>query len=171
MPDIGPTGFTFNQFLLNDEEPLLFHTGHRSMFPSISEAIERVTPVDSLHWIAFGHVESDECGAMNEFLAASPMAKVAHGALGCLVSIDEMANHPPRGLANGEVIDLGTMRVRHIDTPMFHMGGTPESCSKRRRAPCCVGTSSPTSARGLRSPPETSSVRPWRRKQCFEVRR
>jgi flavorubredoxin len=117
VPDIGPTGFTFNQFLLNDEQPLLFHTGHRSMFPSISEAIERVTPVDSLHWIAFGHVESDECGAMNEFLAAAPMAKVAHGALGCLVSINEMADRPPRGLANGEVIELGTMRVRHIDTP------------------------------------------------------
>jgi flavorubredoxin len=117
VPDIGPTGFTFNQFLLNDERPLLFHTGHRSMFPSVRQAIERVTPVDRLNWIAFGHVESDECGAMNEFLAAAPMATVAHGALGCLVSINEMADRPPRGLANGEVIELGAMRVRHIDTP------------------------------------------------------
>jgi flavorubredoxin len=113
VPEIGPTGFTFNQFLLDDEEPLLFHTGHRSMFPSVCEAIARVMPVQRLRWIAFGHVESDECGAMNEFLAASPQAQVAHGALGCMVSINEMADRPPRPLADGEVIELGSMRVRH----------------------------------------------------------
>jgi len=117
VPDIGPTGFTFNQFLLDDDEPLLFHTGHRSMFPSITEAIERVMPVDRLRWITFGHVESDECGAMNELLAAAPNAQVAHGALGCMVSVNEMADRPPRPLADGEVMELGTKRVRHIDTP------------------------------------------------------
>jgi flavorubredoxin len=117
VPDIGPSGFTFNQFLLDDEEPLLFHTGHRSMFPSIRDAIERVMPVERLRWITFGHVESDECGGMNEFLAAAPQAEVAHGALGCLVSLNEMADRPPRPLGDGEVIDLGTKRVRHIDTP------------------------------------------------------
>jgi flavorubredoxin len=117
VPDIGPSGFTFNQFLLDDEEPLLFHTGHRSMFPSIRDAIERVMPVERLRWITFGHVESDECGAMNEFLAVAPQAQVAHGALGCLVSLNEMADRPPRPLGDGEVIDLGTKRVRHIDTP------------------------------------------------------
>jgi flavorubredoxin len=117
VPDIGPSGFTFNQFLLDDEEPLLFHTGHRSMFPSIRDAIERVMPVERLRWITFGHVESDECGAMNEFLAAAPQAEVAHGALGCLVSLNEMADRPPRPLGDGEVINLGTKRVRHIDTP------------------------------------------------------
>jgi flavorubredoxin len=117
VPDIGPSGFTFNQFLLDDEEPLLFHTGHRSMFPSIRDAIERVMPAERLRWITFGHVESDECGAMNEFLAAAPQAEVAHGALGCLVSLNEMADRPPRPLGDGEVIDLGTKRVRHIDTP------------------------------------------------------
>jgi flavorubredoxin len=117
VPDIGPTGFTFNQFLLDDDEPLLFHTGHRSMFPSITEAIERVMPVDRLRWITFGHVESDECGAMNELLAAAPNAQVAHGALGCMVSVNEMADRPPLPLADGEIIELGTKRVRHIDTP------------------------------------------------------
>ena len=117
VPDIGPTGFTFNQFLLDDDEPLLFHTGHRSMFPSISEAIERVMPVDRLRWITFGHVESDECGAMNELLAAAPNAQVAHGALGCMVSVNGMADRLPRPLADGEIIELGTKRVRHIDTP------------------------------------------------------
>jgi flavorubredoxin len=117
VPEIGPTGFTFNQFLIDDEEPLLFHTGHRSMFPSICEAIERVLPVRSLRWITFGHVESDECGAMNEFLSAAPNAQVAHGALGCMVSIAEMADRPPRAMADGEVLEIGSRRLRHIDTP------------------------------------------------------
>jgi flavorubredoxin len=117
VSDIGPTGLTFNQFLLDDDEPLLFHTGHRSMFPSISEAIERILPIDRLRWITFGHIESDECGAMNDLLAAAPHAQVAHGALGCLVSVNEMADRTPRPLADGEIIELGTMRVRHLDTP------------------------------------------------------
>lgn len=117
VPGIGPTGFTFNQFLVVDEEPLLFHTGHRSMFRSVQEAIETIMPIDRLRWITFGHVESDECGAMNEFLAAAPRAQVAHGATGCMVSIAEMADRPPRPLADGEIIDTGTKRFRHIDTP------------------------------------------------------
>jgi flavorubredoxin len=116
-PEIGPNGFTFNQFLIDDDEPLLFHTGHRAMFPAVREAIERVMPIDRLRWITFGHVESDECGAMNEFLAAAPHAEVAHGALGCMVSIAQMADRPPRSLADGEVIDTGHHRLRHIDTP------------------------------------------------------
>src|SRR5664279_3302885 len=98
VPQIGPTGFTFNQFLLDDEEPLLFHTGHRSMFPSICDAIQRVMPVERLRWIAFGHVESDECGAMNELLEAAPHSQVAHGGLGCMVSLNEMADRPPHPL-------------------------------------------------------------------------
>jgi flavorubredoxin len=117
VSEIGPTGFTFNQFLIDDDEPLLFHTGHRSMFPSICGAIEKVLPVSSLRWITFGHVESDECGAMNEFLTVAPNAQVAHGVLGCMVSIAEMADRPPRALANGEVMEIGTKRLRHIDTP------------------------------------------------------
>jgi flavorubredoxin len=117
VPEIGPNGFTFNQFLIDDDEPLLFHTGHRSMFPSVRDALERVLPIERLRWITFGHVESDECGAMNDFLAAAPHAQVAHGALGCMVSIGEMADRPPRPLVDGEVIELGTKKVRHIDTP------------------------------------------------------
>lgn len=117
VPDIGPTGFTFNQFLLDDEQPLLFHTGHRSMFSDVRDAIERVMPVERLRWIAFGHVESDECGAMNQLLAVAPHAQVAHGGLGCMVSIADMADRAPRALADGETIELGDKRVRHIDTP------------------------------------------------------
>ena len=117
VPDIGPTGLTFCQFLVRDDEPLLFHTGHRSMFPAVCAAIETVTPVSTLRWITFGHVESDECGAMNQFLAAAPNATVAHGGLGCMVSLNEMADRPPRPLGDGEVISTGSKRFRHIDTP------------------------------------------------------
>ena len=116
-PHIGPSGFTFNQFLLLAEEPLLFHTGHRSMFTSVVEAIATVIPVERLRWITFGHVESDECGSMNNFLAAAPNAQVAHGVLGCNVSLNEMADRPPRAMVDGEVLDLGGKRVRHLDTP------------------------------------------------------
>ena len=86
VPDAAPGGFTFNQFLIDAEQPLLFHTGPRRMFPLVSAAVARILPLERLRWIAFGHVESDECGAMNEFLAAAPRAEVAHGAIGCMVS-------------------------------------------------------------------------------------
>ncbi len=117
VPDIGPTGFTFNQFLIDDEQPLLFHTGHRAMFPSVADAIATVTPVERLRWITFGHLEADESGSMNQFLAAAPDSQVAHGALGCAVSLDDLADRPPEPLADGQVIELGAHRVRHIDTP------------------------------------------------------
>jgi flavorubredoxin len=87
------------------------------MFPLVSEAISRIVPLDRLRWITFGHVESDECGAMNDFLAAAPHAVVAHGEIGCMVSLDDLCDRPPRRLADREVIDLGGKRVRHIDTP------------------------------------------------------
>ncbi|WP_280299997.1 MBL fold metallo-hydrolase [Nocardia abscessus] len=117
IPEVGPAGFTFNQFLVDAEEPLLFHTGMRALFPVVSAQIERIMPVQRLRWITFGHVEADECGAMNLFLAAAPHSQVAHGLLGCLVSIDDLADRQPRRLADGEVIELGGRRVRHLDTP------------------------------------------------------
>jgi flavorubredoxin len=117
VPEAAPGGFTFNQFLIDADEPLIFHTGPRRMFPLVSQAIARIIPLERLRWITFGHVESDECGAMNEFLAAAPRAEVAHGALGCMVSLDDLCDRPPRKLADGEVIDLGGKQVRHIDTP------------------------------------------------------
>ena len=117
VEEIGPRGFSFNQFLVTADEPLLFHTGPRQMYPLVSEAIGRVMPIEQLRWITFGHVESDECGAMNLLLASAPNAVVAHGALGCMVSINDMADRPPRPLADNEVIDLGGKRVRHLDTP------------------------------------------------------
>jgi len=118
VPEVAPpAGFTFNQFLIDADEPLLFHTGLRAMFPLVSEAVSRIVPVERLRWIAFGHVEADECGSMNQFLAAAPNAEVAHGITGCFVSLNDLADRPPRPLEDGEVIDLGGKRVRHIDTP------------------------------------------------------
>jgi len=118
VPDVAPPdGFTFNQFLVDAEEPLLFHTGPRAMFPLVSEAVATVTPVDKLRWITFGHVEADECGSMNEWLAAAPSAEVAHGGVGVAVQLNDLCDRPPRTMADGEVLDLGGRRVRHIDTP------------------------------------------------------
>ncbi len=117
VPDIGPDGFTFNQFLVRAEEPLLFHTGPRGMFPAVSDAAARIVPLEELRWIAFGHVESDECGSMNEWLAAAPRAQVAHGEVGVMVSLADLCDRPPRALSDGEVLDLGGKRVRHVDTP------------------------------------------------------
>src|SRR5215207_9167671 len=117
IPDVSPEGFTFNQFLVAGDEPLLFHTGPRAMFPLVAEAVATVLPVESLRWITFGHVEADECGAMNMWLAAAPRSQVAHGALGCDVSLNDLCDRPPRPLMGGEVIDLGGKRVRQIDTP------------------------------------------------------
>jgi flavorubredoxin len=116
-PDIPPAGFTFNQFLVVGDETLLFHCGPRMMFPSISAAVGRVTPVERLRWITFGHVESDECGSMNLWLDAAPHAEVAHGVVGVLVSLNDLCDRPPRALADGEVIDLGSRRLRQLDTP------------------------------------------------------
>jgi flavorubredoxin len=117
IPDIGPSGMSFNQFVVKADEPLLFHTGPRALFPLVSEALTRVLPVADLRWITFGHVEADECGAMNLWLAAAPNATVAHGALGNMVSINDLADRAPRDLADGDVLDLGGKRIRHLDTP------------------------------------------------------
>jgi flavorubredoxin len=119
VPDIAPpAGFTFNQFLVLGDEPLMFHTGLRKMFTLNRDALVRVLPPEHLRWIAFGHFEADECGAMNEWLAVAPNATAAHGQTGCLVSLNDFADRPPRVLRDGEVIDLGRgKRVRFIDTP------------------------------------------------------
>lgn len=121
IPEIAPGGFTFNQFLVDAEEPLLYHTGMRGLFPLVSEAIEQVMPLERLRWISFAHVEADECGAVNTFLAAAPNAQVVHGDLGCQVSLNDLCDRPPVGLADGDVIELGGAAMKHrvlgIPTP------------------------------------------------------
>ena len=117
VPDITPAGFTFNQFLVKGDEPLLFHCGMRGLFPLVSGAVAKVISLERLRWISFGHVEADECGSMNQWLAAAPQAQIAHGHTGCMVSLNDLADRAPRMLDDGEVIDLGGKRVRYIDTP------------------------------------------------------
>jgi flavorubredoxin len=112
-----PAGFTFNQFLIRAEQPLLFHTGPRGMFDSIRAAAARVLPPETIRWITFGHHEADENGAMNEWLATSPVAEVAHGHTACMVTLNDQAARPPRMLAHEEAIDLGGKQVRYLDTP------------------------------------------------------
>jgi len=118
VPEIAaPAGFTFNQFLLLAEQPMLFHCGGRAMFPHVSQAVAKVLPLDRLRWISFGHVESDECGSMNQWLAAAPHATVMHGQIACMVSLNDLADRAPRALRDGETVDLGGKIVRWRDTP------------------------------------------------------
>jgi flavorubredoxin len=117
IADVTPDGFTFNQFLIRAEQPLLFHTGMRGLFAAVSEAVVGIVALERLRWIAFGHVEADECGSMNQWLAAAPQAQVAHGAVGVDVSLNDLADRPPRKLEDREVLDLGGKRVLHLDTP------------------------------------------------------
>ncbi len=119
VPEVAPpAGFTFNQFLVLGDEPLLFHTGPRRMFPLVSSAFARIVRPERLRWITFGHYEADECGAMNDWLAVAPQAEVAHGQTGCSVSLNDMADRAPRMLLDGETIALGKgKQVRYIDTP------------------------------------------------------
>lgn len=118
VPDIvPPAGFTFNQFLIDADEPLLFHCGPRAMFPLVSAAVEKIMPLQRLRWVSFGHVEADECGAMNLWLSAAPEARVVYSELGCDISVNDLADRPPKAMADGEVLDLGGKRVRLIATP------------------------------------------------------
>ena len=114
VPDAN---LSFNQILVNADEPFLFHTGPRALFPLTSDALARVLPVDRLRWISFGHVESDECGSLNQWLAAAPRAEVVFGGLGCMVSVNDLADRPPRPLGDGDVLDIGGKRLRYLATP------------------------------------------------------
>ena len=117
IPDVVPTGMSFNQFLVRDDQPFLFHTGMRQLHPLVAAAVGRVVPIADLRWISFGHVEADECGSMNQFLAAAPGAEIVHGQMACLLSLNDMADRPPVGVADADVLDLGHHRLRFIATP------------------------------------------------------
>jgi flavorubredoxin len=118
VPEVAPpAGFTFNQFLLMADEPLLFHCGQRFMFDSVLSAVESLMPVERLRWISFSHLEADESGSMNLWQERAPRAQVAHGRLGCDVSLNDLSLRPPRALEDGETLDLGGKRVRYLATP------------------------------------------------------
>jgi hypothetical protein len=150
IPGITEHGFTFNQFLLTGDEPFLFHTGQRFLFPQVAAAIERVLPMTSLRWISFGHLEADECGAMNLFLDAVPHAEVIHGDLACMLSLSDMA-----------AIGCGSSRLRTSRTT-----GRPGCGSTRPPRRCSQATCSPTSASARRSPRPTSSRPHWTPRAC-----
>jgi flavorubredoxin len=112
-----PGGFSFNQYLVVDEEPTLFHTGLRKIFPVVKEAIASVIPVERLRHLAFSHFESDECGALNDFLALAPRAVAVCSQVAAMVSVEDFAIRPPRPMADGEVLATGRRRLRWFDAP------------------------------------------------------
>ena len=113
----GEVAFSFNQYLVDDDEPLLFHTGLRQLFPLVREAVEHVMPAARLRHVAFSHVEADECGALNQWLAVAPQAAPLCGTIAALVSINDLADRPARALADGESVKLGRHTVRWLDAP------------------------------------------------------
>lgn len=113
----GGVGFSFNQYLIADQEPLVFHSGPRRLFPLVAEAIAKVLPVETIRYVAFSHVEADECGALNAFLAAAPGAVPVCSQVGAMVSVNDLADRPARALADGEVLALGTHALCWLDAP------------------------------------------------------
>jgi len=113
----GAGGFSFNQYLIVDDESLLFHTGPRRLFPLVREAVATVMPVEDLRYISFSHVEADECGSLNDWLAAAPQSMPLCGSVAAMVSIGDLADRAPRALADGELVSLGRHEVRWIDAP------------------------------------------------------
>ncbi|MSR63720.1 MAG: MBL fold metallo-hydrolase [Planctomycetes bacterium] len=116
-PAAMPGGFTFNQFLIADEQPLLYHTGLRKLFPDVRAAIERVLPVAKLRYVAFSHYEADECATLNDFLALAPRAEPLCSEIAKMVSVDDVSSRPARALKDGEELALGRHTVRWLSTP------------------------------------------------------
>lgn len=112
----------FNHFLVRDDEPMLFHTGLRGMFPAVRDALATLIDPASLRWIGWSHFEVDECGALNEWLAIAPSATPVCGALGAMLNIGDYSNKPPRGLARDEILETGRHRFRFIPTPHLPHG-------------------------------------------------
>lgn len=118
----GAGAFNFNQYLIADDESIVFHTGPRRMFPLVSEAVEKILPLDTLRYIAFSHFEADECGSLNDFLAAAPKSVPVCSRVAAMVSINDVADRPARSLADGETLKLGRHEVRWYDTPHMPHG-------------------------------------------------
>lgn len=118
----GAGQFNFNQYVVVDDDPLLFHTGPRRMFPLVHEAVSKLLPVATLRYIAFSHVESDECGSLNELLAAAPGAVPVCSRIAAMVSVNDLADRPARPLADGEVLRTGKREFRWYDTPHLPHG-------------------------------------------------
>jgi flavorubredoxin len=118
----GGAKFSFNQYLIADDAPMLFHAGLRGLFPLVSEAIGQVLPVATLRYIGVSHFESDEAGALNQLLAVAPQAEAVSSQVGAMVSLGDFADRPPRALADGEELVLGRHTLRWLDTPQVPHG-------------------------------------------------
>jgi flavorubredoxin len=115
---VAPFNLQFSQFLLRDEEPLLFHTGPRALFPAVKEAVASLIDPARLRWIGFSHFESDECGTVPEWQQLAPGATAVCSLVGKLVSVDDcLAIRPARGMQDGEVLETGRYRLRFLSTP------------------------------------------------------
>ena len=113
----GGTGFSFNQYLIVDEQPTLFHTGPRKLFAPVRQAIAAVMPVEKLRHVGLSHFEADECGSLNEFLALAPQASPLCGQVAAMVSVNDVADRPATALADGEMLVLGSHTMKWFDTP------------------------------------------------------
>jgi flavorubredoxin len=114
---VEPADLRFNQFLIDAEEPLLFHCGFRRLFPQVSAAVSRVVPLQKIRWISYGHHEADESGSMNDWLEAASKARVVLGRIGCMLSATDLALREPKALEDGETLELGGKKVRYLSTP------------------------------------------------------
>ena len=121
-PELFPGGFSFNQYLLVDQRPMLFHTGPRKLFPLVRAQIETVLPLEQLRYIAFSHVEADECGALPEFLAAAPEAQPVCSDIAAMVSMNDLVDVPPIGLADGQPLDTGRHKLVWKSAPHLPHG-------------------------------------------------
>jgi flavorubredoxin len=117
-----PGGFSFNQYLIRDEAPLLFHTGPRKLFGATAKAVAAALPVETLRYVAFSHYEADECGALNDFLAAAPRAVPVCSAVAAMIAIRDQADREPQTLAHGETLSLGRHTVEWVDAPHLPHG-------------------------------------------------
>ncbi|MBZ5502981.1 MAG: MBL fold metallo-hydrolase [Acidobacteriia bacterium] len=115
--DVIPGGLTFNSYLIADDQPMLFHTGYRKIFPNTVEAIRKVVPAEKLRWIGGSHFEGDEYGALNEFLIAAPEATPFGSQVGVMTSLNDYASRPARGFADGEEFSIGSRKMKWLSTP------------------------------------------------------
>ncbi len=135
----GGGGFSFNQYLIKDDEPLLFHTGPRRMFPLVHEAVKHILPVQNLRYIGFSHVESDECGSLNEWLAVAPASVPLCGTIAAMVSVSDLADRAPRVLVDRERLELGRHSVCWLDTPHLPHGWECGFLSEERTSTLLCG--------------------------------
>src|ERR1700730_13865530 len=146
VASIAGGGFTYNQYLLVDEEPLLFHTGKRRMFSQVHEAVAHVLPLERLRWISFSHFEADECGALNQFLAAAPHAVPLCGRLLATPSVNDIADREARILAETKSCKLADSECSGSIRRICRMAGKRDSSWSMRPGPCCAVIFSPMAA-------------------------